>query len=87
MATVLGMFLLPGVINEILHPSGSFAAPINKTVAKVYAWATAISASLEALCLGGLLSHRWMRKSLGFPALGICVVTSLIAIGCIAVLR
>ncbi|MEM9090617.1 MAG: hypothetical protein AAGC93_17940 [Cyanobacteria bacterium P01_F01_bin.53] len=86
-ATVLGIFLLPWIIKEIWHPTGSFAGPINRIVAEFFAWATAIAATLETLCLGGLLSRRWVKPSLGIPAVGICATVSLIAIGCIIHLR
>jgi hypothetical protein len=61
--------VLSWIVPEILQPTGSIAALINRAVEQVVVGAIAIAATVEVLFLGVLRSQRWMGRSLGLAAI------------------
>lgn len=61
--------VLPWILPEIVHPSGSMAALINRSAARVMAGMIAITATVQVVFLAVLRSQRWMERSLGVTAM------------------
>ncbi len=60
---------MPSIVREIVHPTGSFAGPINRYLAQLGAAAIAIASGVEGLLWGLLLRQHWIQRSVGNTAI------------------
>ncbi|OLP15468.1 hypothetical protein BST81_26265 [Leptolyngbya sp. 'hensonii'] len=78
---------LPWIMQEILHPTGSFGGPINRFAAQLYVAVIGTAATGEVLLLGVLLSQHWLSRSLGITAMLISGAIALLSLLGIFILR